>query len=324
MSEETLIQSEQLFRSLIEHSADSIFLLTTNGTITYASPATTDLTGYASQELLGRSSTALLHPDDQQRLREQLTYATRHVEKPFMLEYRLQRKNGTWCWIEGTITNLLNDPQVRAIVCNQHDISKYKQSLTCEQAAREAAQTQADQFAAIFEAMTDGVAVCDDQGCIIHTNAAFRTLFSLDEDANPVLLFPDERAKWALPRDLDGELLPQDQWPLFRVLHGEHLSSQEIISLICRSRSGQDLLLEARGTPLRDTTGQIIGGVAVYRDVTERHLLEQQLQDSERKFRSIIDSNIIGVMVTDQDGRMYEVNEHLTRLLGYSREELVG
>jgi PAS domain S-box-containing protein len=324
MSEETLIQGEQLFRSLIEYSTDSLLLLTTDGTITYASPATADLTGYASKELIGLNSVALLHPDDQPRLKEQLIYAARHAEKPFVLEYRLQRKDGRWHWIEGTITNLLHHPQVRAIVCKQYDISKYKQSFACEQAAREAAQTQAEQFAAIFEAMTDGVAVCDDQGCIIHTNAAFRTLFSLDEDASPVLLFPDERAKWAIPRDLDGELLPQDQWPLFRVLHGEHLSSQETISLICRSRSGQDLFLDVRGTPLRDTTGQIIGGVAVYRDVTERHLLEQQLQDSERKFRSIIDSNIVGVMVTDQDGHMYEVNGHLTQLLGYSREELVG
>jgi PAS domain S-box-containing protein len=324
MSEETLIQSEQLFRSLIEHSSDSLLLLTADGTITYASPATADLTGHAPEELIGLNSMALLHPDDQQRLKEQLSYAARHIEKPFVLEYRLQRKNGTWCWIEGTITNLLHHPQVGALVCKQHDISKYKQSLACEQAAREAAQMQAEQFAAIFEAMTDGVAVCDDQGCIIHTNAAFRALFSLDEDASPVLLFPAERAKWAIPRDLDGKLLPQAQWPLFRVLRGEHLSNQETISLICRSRSGQDLFLDVRGTPLRDTAGQIIGGVAVYRDVTERHLLEQQLQDSERKFRSIIDSNIVGVMVTDQDGRMYEVNGRLTRLLGYSREELVG
>src|SRR4051812_21893423 len=151
MSEETLIQGEHLFRSLIEHSTDSLLLLKTDGTITYASPATADLAGYAPEELIGLNSIALLHSDDQQKLREQLIYATRHAEKPFILEYRLQCKDGRWRWIEGTITNLLHQPQVRAIVCKQHDINKYKQSLACEQAAREAAQTQAEQFAAIFE-----------------------------------------------------------------------------------------------------------------------------------------------------------------------------
>ncbi len=323
MSEETLIQNEQLFRALIEYSTDSMLLLTTGGTITYASPATADLTGYTPQELIGLSSSLLLHPDDQQKWQDHFAYAVKHVEKPFVLEYRLQRKDGIWCWIEGTITNLVNQPPVRAILCKQHDISKYKQSLACEQAAREAAQIRAEQFTAIFEAMTDGVAVCDEQGRIIHTNAAFRAMFSLDANGDPALLSPGERAKWAMPRNLDGEPLPQNQWPLFRVLHGENLANQQI-SLICRSRSGQDMFLDARGTPLRDTAGQIIGGVAVYRDVTERLLLEQRLQDSERKFRSIIDSDIVGVMVTDQDGCMYEVNGRLTRLLGYSREELVG
>ena len=58
MSEETLIQNEQLFRALIEHSTDSMLLLTTDGTITYASPATADLTGYTTQELIGLSSSA--------------------------------------------------------------------------------------------------------------------------------------------------------------------------------------------------------------------------------------------------------------------------
>ncbi|MBV9259446.1 MAG: PAS domain S-box protein, partial [Ktedonobacteraceae bacterium] len=185
-------------------------------------------------------------------------------------------------------------------------------------------EAQATQLATIFEAMTDGVAVCDAEGRIQYTNSAFRTLFALDPDVDAALLPPAEQSMWAIPHPLAGSELPQDQWPSFQVLQGESPSNQQMMDLICRNRAGQDIFLNVSGTLICDASGQITGGVAVYRDVTERHQLEQQLEYSERKFRSLVESDIVGVMVTDQEGRMYEVNNRLVQQLGYSQEELVS
>jgi PAS domain S-box-containing protein len=324
MPGEVLMQSEQLFHILIERCTDAITLITSDGIITYASPPITHITGYTPRDLMTTNSLDLIHPDDQEKLREQLTHLIEHTEVCPLLEYRLHHKDGTWRWIEGTFTNLLDNPQVSAIVCSHHDITAHKQQIANEQAARAEAESQANQLAVIFEAMTDGVGVCDQQGRIKHTNSAFRTLFSLAADSDPTLLYPDERAMWSIPRDLEGKLLPREQWPLFRVLRGENLSSPQTMKLICRDRGGQDHFLDVSGTPLRDATKEIVGGVAVYRDMTERYRLEQQLHDSERKFRSLVESDIIGVLVTDEQGRIYEANGRLVEMLGYSREELVS
>jgi len=62
----------------------------------------------------------------------------------------------------------------------------------------------------------------------------------------------------------------------------------------------------------------------VYRDVTGRYRLEQQLQYSERKLRSLVESNILGVVVADVDGRIYEVNERVAQMVGYSKDELLS
>jgi PAS domain S-box-containing protein len=324
MPGEAVMQSEQLYRALIECCTDAITLITSDGTIIYASPTIGRITGYAPEELVRTNGLAFIHPDDQEGLRDQLARLTGQNEECLIFEYRLQHKDGAWHWIEGTFTNRLNHPQIGAIVWKHHDISRYKQRLTEEQSARTEAEKQARQYRAIFEAMTDGVGVCDQLGRINHTNAAFRTLFSLATDADPVLLYPHERGVWSIPRDLTGKLLPQEQWPLFRVLRGEDLSSPHTMKIICRDRSGQDHFLDVSGTALRDAIGEIVGGVAVYRDMTERYRLEQQLQDTERKYRSLVESNIIGVMVSDQQGRIYEANERLVELLGYSEEELIS
>ncbi len=325
--------SEQLLHIFIERCTDAITLITPDGTIIYASPPITHITGYTPGDLIRTNSLDLIHPNDQEQLKEQLARfreyrehreRREHTEECLFLEYRLHHKDGTWRWIEGTFTNLLDNPQVSAIVCSHHDITAHKQQIANEQGARAEAESQANQLAVIFEAMTDGVGVCDQQGRIKHTNSAFRTLFSLAADSDPTLLYPDERAVWSIPRDLEGKLLPREQWPLFRVLRGENLSSPQTMKLICRTHSGQDLLLDVSGTPLRNATGEIVGGVAVYRDMTERYRLEQELQDSERKFRSLVESDIIGVMVTDGQGRIYEANGRLVEMLGYSREELIG
>jgi PAS domain S-box-containing protein len=185
------------------------------------------------------------------------------------------------------------------------------------------AEARANQMTIIFEAMTDGMAFCDANGRIQHINSAFRLLFSLNADADPAMQPPTEHSMWAIPH-LEEWTVTQDQWSALRVLREGFLSNQQTMDLVCHNKTGQNLFLNVSATTLYDTTGQIVGGVAVYRDITEQHYLEQQLHYAERKFRSLVESDIIGIMVTDSDGRMYEVNNRLAQQLGYTQEELLS
>ncbi len=196
-----------------------------------------------------------------------------------------------------------------------------------KQANRQAEQegrARASELTAIFEAMTEGVIVCDARGEIRYTNPAFRSLLALEEDADPSVLQLDHRIEWLALRDVEGRPFPKEQLPVLRVLRGERISDAHTIDLLCRTRKGEDLILNVSGAPMHDTAGQIVGGVMVYRDVTGRYRLEQQLQYSERKLRSLVESNILGVVVADVDGRIYEVNERVAQMVGYSKDELLS
>jgi PAS domain S-box-containing protein len=49
------MQNDRRFRALIEHSSDAVALLTQEGIFTYASPSSERVTGYAAEELRGRT-----------------------------------------------------------------------------------------------------------------------------------------------------------------------------------------------------------------------------------------------------------------------------
>lgn len=121
-----LEQSEKRFRSLIEHSTDAITLIDKNGKVLYESPYTYLLTGYTSEERLGRSGFGLIHPDDLPKIKavfDKVLASAGTVEKA---QFRSVKKDGTVWWTEGTAINLLHEPSVQAIVVNYRNITDGK------------------------------------------------------------------------------------------------------------------------------------------------------------------------------------------------------
>ncbi len=74
----------------------------------------------------------------------------------------------------------------------------------------------------------------------------------------------------------------------------------------------------------RDAAGQPIGYLSISRDVTEQLGLEQRLRDSDAYTRGLIESAIDGVLVTDLEGRITDVNKEMEVLSGTARENLIG
>lgn len=122
---------------LLERSTDAAMVLRSDAVITYASPAVHELFGWREHELVGTSGVALIHPDDRGALAE---YLTRVVAKPGphpAMELRVHRGE-EWVWAEAALTNLLDDPVVRGVVCNLR--------LSVRRAAQEAAELRAAQL----------------------------------------------------------------------------------------------------------------------------------------------------------------------------------
>ena len=126
--EEALRASETRFRALIEHSADAISLLDARATILYASPSSQGVLGYAPDELVGRNAFDLVHPDDVPRIRGRFAELTSRPGGTVRDQFRALAKGGAALWVEGSGTNLLNEPAVGAVVCNYRDVTERRQA----------------------------------------------------------------------------------------------------------------------------------------------------------------------------------------------------
>lgn len=116
-------REERRFQSLVEHAQDIIVVLDREGRVTYQSPRTGEILGYGPEGILGKNVFDLIHPEDLPRA---LHAFHRGVEQPGSLErleIRFRRGDGSWCRLELTGVNLLEDPAVMGIVINARDIT---------------------------------------------------------------------------------------------------------------------------------------------------------------------------------------------------------
>ncbi len=118
-----LIESEQLFRSLIENESGIIFLLDQKNVIRYLSPSLYRVLGYQMDELLGKSLCTLVNTEDQGICKSFLEKTLSDPCRSHAVEIRLRHADGSWRVFETISQNLLNDTAVSGIVLNSRDIT---------------------------------------------------------------------------------------------------------------------------------------------------------------------------------------------------------
>lgn len=131
-SDEMLFARERRFKALIEKSSDAVCLIDPTARITYASPSTFAVLGFTPDEVMGRSGFSFIHPDDIAQAKHDLTRVLASPKDPVIGQYRMQRKDGSWVWIETVGRSLLLDPSVQSLVINFRDISERKELETAK------------------------------------------------------------------------------------------------------------------------------------------------------------------------------------------------
>lgn len=129
-SEEALLESTQRFRGLIENSADAITLLSLNRDILFASPSIARILGYPLDELIGCKADEFIHPEDLASAARVVEESLRKPSVTVEFSSRIRHQDGSWRYMEGVLTNLLDEPGVNAIVANYRDVSERKEAET--------------------------------------------------------------------------------------------------------------------------------------------------------------------------------------------------
>ncbi|MEZ5445529.1 MAG: PAS domain S-box protein [Gammaproteobacteria bacterium] len=308
-AENSLRQSEERYRQLVELSPDAILVLQ-HDRITFANPAALQLLGARRpSEVIGEGLFRFLHPHyhDTARNRLRLTAELR-ASIPFV-EERYVRLDGTTVDVE-TTSGPYQDEQGEGLQVIVRDITARKRTemkLAKSEQRLDLALKAADLGLWDWNLQT-GDAYFDDRwlGIVGYAREEFPPHINTWE----MIVHPDD-----LPRVIAATRAhAEGQTPYFE-------SEHRVLT-----RSGEWRWVHDKGRIVeRDETGRPLREAGTTLDVTARKQHEEALRASEAKFSRFFQSNPLpGIIASFPEGRVIEVNQGFLRATGYQREEVIG
>ena len=164
----------------------------------------------------------------------------------------------------------------------------------------------------IGDHMAEGLYVIDSAGTTIYTNTAANKLLGYADHE----LIGQPAHKVTHPGDRN-EGVPAEHTAMRQYAErGEvYRSDQEVF----RRKDGELLRVSVVSWPLREQ-GEVIGTVALFRDITAEYEARMRLRQAEIAFSHLAEA----VVVTDAEGNIQAVNPAFTQITGYAEEEVRG
>lgn len=173
-------------------------------------------------------------------------------------------------------------------------------------------------FRQVIDALPVAIYTTDAEGSITHANPASIRLTGREPS-------PDTD-RWSVSWKLfmaDGTPLPNDKCPMAvalkegRVLHGgEYLVERP---------DGTRRWFCPYPTPIRDADGEVIGGINMLVDITERKEMEEERREEDLRYRSLVEQvKDYAIFRTDPRGIATTWNEGVRRLFGFDEQDFIG
>ncbi len=298
--------NEKRYRSLIENSIDGIVVLSAESKPVFITPSVKAIVGYTPSELMEMNLFSLIHPDDIPRGQALIAEVFKNPGVPFAgLVKQMRHKDGSWRWVEFTITNMLNDPNINGIVENFRDITQRKND-EIALAKSEERLNWAQQIAHLGSWELDckkGVAILSDELC---------RMYGLTTDNNQ---HPFE--------DWIAYVHPDDREAVRSIIENADISklnSQLSFRVINDYGEIRNHQLSARY--ILDNDKNLVQVQGIIQDITESVHAEISRQQSEIRFKSLIENSKEGVAILSVEGDIIYMSPSTTSILGYTSEEM--
>lgn len=252
-----LRESEARKSAILDSAGDGIISIDHHGNIIEFNPAAQRIFGYTRDQAMGRELAELIVPLFlRERHRRGMAHYLATGEGPVLghrLELIAQRADGTEFPVELSITRVgsVEPPTFTGFV---RDITERKRI--------EAVRAQ---FAAIVESSSDAIVGKTIDGRITSWNPGAEKLFGYTAEeaiGKPMLLV------------IPPELAKEEAEILSRIAHGERIESFETVRL---RKDGTRVDVSVAISPIRDSSGKVVGASKIARDITERKQAQKEI-----------------------------------------------
>ncbi len=297
-AEEELKKTNQQLQDIIDFSPSGIMTIDTKGLVTTWSPACEEIFGWKCEEVIGKFNPTV--PAEAKDF-----YFKTIGEKLKSLEIKVKTKKGSMIDISISTTPLFQDDKLIGSLGVMTDITEGKK-------ARDALRQSEEKFRMIAERSKDIIFTTDEKGRLTYISPAVQ-----EASGHTV----EECEGKSFLRFLPKSEIPKAMKEYRTALKGQ--SGIENFSLKLKHKNKQAIYGEVSASPVV-VDGKVRGTQGIIRDITERHLAKVKLEESELKYRGLVEDAGAGVATTDLKGRFTFVNHALCRMLGYSKDEMIG
>lgn len=301
-----LKESEEKFRSIAEQSIMGIFIAQ-DETFKYVNHKLSEITGYSMKEMLlwkEMELYKLIHPDYVELLMDQGAKKQRG-DKDVINNYQFKgiKKNGDFFWVEMFSHTIYYNGKT-ADLGILIDITQKKQT---EEKLEESELT----FLSLAENMQDGLTIIKNNEIIF-----------LNDRIVEITGYSKEELKNMTEFDL---AIPEDKKKILNMYKEVRKSNKELkqIKFCILTKGGAHRYITNRYTLLKKN-GNMRYLFVLTTDNTEEKISEKLLKESEEKYRDLFENSPFSIILYDLDGNIVDVNNSLTNLFQYSKNELIG
>lgn len=340
--------SEEKQKAMISNISDVIGIIDKGGIIRYVSPNITELFGWRCEDLTGSDGLVTVHPEDQEYVKEKFMSITGRGNSSIKIEYRYKRRDGSYRPVEITAVNLSDDPAIKGILVNYHDISERKKSeeeirikneeyealneelnatieemeaaneeliMTNEELGKtaESLRSSREQYLSLFDNMTEGFAhnelVFDDKG-----NPCDYRFLAVNHAFEELTGLERDNI---IGRTL-GQVLPEEDPFWIKTFSGVAITGEPAHVEHYSIELGRWYEVYAYSTEINKFA-------IVFSDITKRKLAEDELKGVNNRFL-VIASSVPGyIAYVNADTLVYEfVNFAFEKSFGIPREKIIG
>jgi PAS domain S-box-containing protein len=343
-AETARLLAEERYRRFVERTAAGVLRNTLDGRILESNDAMVRMLGYDSRaEFLSRPHPEIhyVNPEERRVLVERLK------KHKALTDYEacFKRKDGSPVWVvmslvlvegedeagdvlEATVIDVTARKQAEQRLTEQAE-ELSRQSVELARTA-EALEAQSAMLKLILESVGEGLIAADREGRFIIWNDSAKKLMGRDSASLPSDRWT-QYYKVFLPDGITP--YPPERLPLVRALRGE---SAQVELMVEQPDHADGVFLEVTARPMKDADGNLCGGVAVLRDITEHKrnattLARQaeELRQSQRALetqtlmlQSVLDSIDEGLVAADENGKFILWNPAATRIVGMGAENV--
>jgi PAS domain S-box-containing protein len=302
-AEQSLRDSEELFRTVFEHAAVGIAQVAPDGRFQQVNPKLCKITGYTKDEFRTLNFADITHPDDLYLEKTQIDRVLSGEIDSFEIEKRYLHKEGHPIWIK-LFSSVVRDKYGNAkyAIASIADITQEKQAL------KKLEQSE-QKFRDLAENTIDWIWQVDNEFNYTYSSPNVEKLIGFS--ASDVI---GKSAFDFMPADESKRIKP--------ILENMIANRERIFNLVDTliHKNGRPIIFETNATPIFDEYGGFTGYFGTCRDITDRKRVEEDLRLYFYSLSQIKDR----VVITDLEGTIQYINDAACRMLGKSRSELIG